>query len=112
MASFLPQIIDELWQADTRKQRSLWLSMEPTSGGRGAWPELERVNDVARRTLTASGAAVFVDLYSMALPRPDMLTDGSHYNHHYRRAAARLLLAIACDTCPHEGDASYLGASS
>ena len=96
MASFLPQIIDEIWRADTRHQRTFWLTMEPTSGGRGAWPELERVNDVARRTLTASGAAVVVDTYGLALPRPDMLTDGSHYNYHYRRAAARLLLAVAC----------------
>ena len=93
----MPQLVDELWRADPRKQRSLWLTMEPTSGGRGAWPELEKVNDVARRTLTISGAAVVVDMYALALPRPDMLTDGSHYNYHYRRAAARLLLALTCD---------------
>merc|ERR550537_1799585 len=64
--------------------------MEPTAGGRGAWPEMEKVNAVAKRTLTMSGAAVVLDTYALALPRPDMLTDGSHYNHHYRRQAALL----------------------
>lgn len=70
--------------------------MEPTSGGKDAWPELESVNQVARRTLTLSGAALVIDTYTLALPRPDLLTDGSHYSYHYRRQAARLLLAIVC----------------
>mmetsp|Transcript_66983 Transcript_66983/g.97989 ORF Transcript_66983/g.97989 Transcript_66983/m.97989 type:complete len:164 (+) Transcript_66983:1-492(+) len=96
MASFLPQLVDVLWKAEPARQLAVWLTMEPTSGGQGAWPELEKVNDVAKRTLTMSGAAVVLDTYALALPRPDMLTDGSHYNFHYRRQAARLLLALAC----------------
>ena len=43
-----------------------------------------------------SGAGVVLDTYALALPRPDMLTDGSHYNYHYRREAAELLFALVC----------------
>mmetsp|Transcript_16192 Transcript_16192/g.25144 ORF Transcript_16192/g.25144 Transcript_16192/m.25144 type:complete len:98 (+) Transcript_16192:2-295(+) len=96
MASFLPQIMDVLWRADWTRELPIWLTMEPTSGGKGAWPELEKVNQVADRTLRQSGAAVVLDSYSVALPRPDMLTDGSHYNFQYRRNAAQILLNVPC----------------
>ena len=96
MAAFLPQLVDVLWKAQAPAQLGVWLTMEPTSGGKDAWPELESVNQVAKRTLTLSGAALVVDTYALALPRPDLLTDGSHYSYRYRRQAAKLLLAIIC----------------
>ncbi|EKX31590.1 hypothetical protein GUITHDRAFT_149209, partial [Guillardia theta CCMP2712] len=96
-SSFLPQIVDAVWDFDWRYELPIWLSMEPTSGGKGSWPELEAVNEVARRTWNSTGAAVLLDLYSLALPRPDLLTDGSHYSFRYRREAAALLLSILCE---------------
>jgi len=96
MASFLPQIVDAVWDMDWRFELPVWLTMEPTIGGRGSWPELEAVNEVARRTWGLTGAAVVLDLYSLALPRPDLLTDGSHYSFRYRRQAAALLLSLLC----------------
>jgi hypothetical protein len=60
-AVFPDQIVDALWEGaqsgttDSSVTKSdevlpVWLTMEPTSGGRGAWPELEKINDVASRT--------------------------------------------------------------
>lgn len=43
MASFLPQLVDVLWKTDAQQQLGVWLTMEPTAGGRGAWPEMEKV---------------------------------------------------------------------
>jgi len=40
---------------------------------------------------------VVLDAYNVALPRGDLLTDGSHYAAHYRRVLAQMLLGLACD---------------
>ena len=55
MASFLPHFLDTVWRMDGENQAAMWLTMEPTSGGEGAWPELELVNSASQRAVRASG---------------------------------------------------------
>jgi len=45
----------------------MWLTMEPTGGGPGAWPELELVNSASQRAMRAAGEGsrcLFSQLFS------------------------------------------------